>query len=102
MNLNAGLGHQTCSGPKWAPPRLDDQRERFAYIPIHTDFQNFWVQEAFGEPLPALRNPAPDRSDVESEMHDVALLNDVAPALQPQLARLLGARLPAQRHKIVV
>src|SRR5258706_6993420 len=41
-------------------------------------------------------------SDVEAEVHHVAVLHDVVLSLEAHLARLLGLRFPAQAHVVVV
>src|ERR1700730_9303398 len=40
--------------------------------------------------------------DIEPKVHHIALFDHVLLALQPQLARLLGARLPLERNEVIV
>ena len=41
-------------------------------------------------------------SDVEAEMHDVAVRDHIILALEPQAAGVAGAGLAAERHVIVI
>ena len=45
---------------------------------------------------------APPALDVEAEMKDVAVLDGVVLALEPELARIAGARFAVQCHVVVV